>query len=164
MINDDAEITLDLVGAGYRVIYEKAARSFESASIHINDDFHVKVRMVAGGFQTIERHWRTLLAPNWFNFTFFSHKILRWLVPEFMVVTLIGSFLLMDNPFFALLFYGQLAFYGISYYGWKKISQQELPSYIYVPFYFTAMNLAALFGLRKYLAGQQSVNWRKAER
>jgi len=50
VVNDDAEITLLLVRKGYRVLYERHAVSYEHASIRIEDDFHVKVRMVAGGF------------------------------------------------------------------------------------------------------------------
>jgi hypothetical protein len=35
---------------------------------------------------------------------------------------------------------------------------------IYVPFYFTTMNLAALWGLLRFLRRRQTVQWRKAQR
>src|SRR5207237_707383 len=83
---------LDLVAQGYRVRYEPHAHSYELASLHIRDDFHVKVRMVAGGFQTLAEN-KVALMPlrSWFAFGFFSHKTLRWLAPVFLVFLLLFS-------------------------------------------------------------------------
>lgn len=165
VINDDAEITFSLVRRGYRVLYEREAKSFEHASIRIEDDFHVKVRMVSGGFQTVMRHRSFLLPPrSWFAVNFLSHKLLRWLAPELMLAIAVTSLVLAEQPLFVAAVALQLAFYLLAVVGWSMRSNKHQPSFIYVPFYFCTMNLAALRGLLRFLAGNHSTLWRKAER
>lgn len=165
VINDDAEITLGLVRKGYRVLYERCALSFEHASIRIEDDFHVKVRMVSGGFQTIARHWAFLLPPHsCFAFAFFSHKVLRWLAPELLILIAASSLWLVNQPFFLVMAILQVFFYLLAAAGWLMRNQQYRFTILYVPFYFCAMNLAALYGLWRFLTRSQSTRWRKAER
>jgi biofilm PGA synthesis N-glycosyltransferase PgaC len=165
IINDDAQITLDLVKQGYRVRYEPEARSYEFASIHIRDDFHVKVRMVAGGFQTLVEN-AAMLFPlrSWFAWAFFSHKTLRWLAPVFLILLFGASAALSGRPLYLAALLAQLGFYGVALGGYWRIGRGALPMVIYVPFYFAAMNLAALWGLLRFLRRHQTVQWRKAQR
>lgn len=165
VINDDAEITFMLIKSGHRILYERRAISIEHASIRIEDDFQVKVRMVSGGFQTIARHAKFLLPPrSWFAFTFLSHKVLRWLAPELMMVIALTSLWLIREPFFLVIVVLQLLFYALAAIGWFTRERAQRPTIYYVPFYFCAMNLAALFGLWRFLARTQTTQWRKAER
>lgn len=165
VINDDAELTLRIVQKGYRVLYEPGAESYEYASIDIRDDFFVKVRMVAGGFQTIARHAAFLFPPrNWFTFAFLSHKVLRWTAPIFLITMLAASLALAAAPLYASFLGLQLGFYGLATIGWLLRGRGFMPTVIYVPFYFCAMNTAAFFGLVRHLRGAQQVQWRKAKR
>jgi cellulose synthase/poly-beta-1,6-N-acetylglucosamine synthase-like glycosyltransferase len=165
VINDDAEITLVLARKGHRVLYERRAVSYEHASIRIEDDFHVKVRMVSGGFQTVARHWTFLLLPrSWFAFSFISHKLLRWLAPEFMILIAVTSLWLIYRPFFFGMAMLQGIFYSLALVGWLGRGGAGRHTVFYVPFYLCAMNLAALLGLWRFLTGTQTTQWRKAER
>lgn len=165
VINDDAEISYDIIKKGYRIVYERRARSFELASEKLMDDFHVKVRMVAGGFQTLARHWPAIFSlTDWYSFSFVSHKLLRWLAPVFLLLTLAGSAINWREPLFQLLLLAQIAFYGLAWLGWWRLKRGELSGALYVPFYFVVMNMAAFMGLVRHLSGSQSVNWRKAAR
>ena len=165
IINDDAQITLDVVRQGFSVRYEPSAQSFELASIEIKDDFYVKVRMVAGGFQTIVEN-AGMLFPlrSWFAWAFFSHKTLRWLAPLFLLLALASSAMLVRQPMYLLAMVAQVGFYGMAAIGYARIARGPLPLAVYVPLYFTAMNLAALGGLIRFLRRRQSVQWRKARR
>jgi cellulose synthase/poly-beta-1,6-N-acetylglucosamine synthase-like glycosyltransferase len=165
IINDDAQITLDLVAQGYRVRYEPEARSYEYASIRLEDDFNVKVRMVAGGFQTLAENAAALFPPrSWFTWAFFSHKTLRWLAPVFLILALGTSAALSARPLFLAALLAQLAFYGLALAGYLRLGRGEVPAVAYVPLYFTTMNLAALMGLVRFLRRRQTVQWRKAPR
>ena len=166
VINDDAEITFNLVGKGYRILYDTGAVSTEHASKSIRDDFYVKVRMIAGGIQTVHRHWRSLLPPTtWFAFSFVSHKLLRWMVPELLILLFLSTWLLAERPLFALLFVGQVGFYGLALLGWVRPGRGELPRLLYVPMYFGVMSLAALVGQVRFLTKpHQTSLWRRAAR
>lgn len=165
VINDDAEITFDIIRQGYRILYEPTATSTEYASIHIKDDFYVKVRMVAGGYQTMARYASMLFPPrSWFTFAYFSHKVLRYLAPIFLMVTLLASAVLAAEPIYLALFMLQLVFYAIAVFGYWSVRRGPMPTMVYVPFYFSVMNLAAFIGFWRFVSGKQGTNWRKAER
>ncbi|MFK5948356.1 MAG: glycosyltransferase family 2 protein, partial [Methylococcales bacterium] len=101
IINDDAELTFSLRRQGYTIKYEMSAISTEKASINIKDDYFVKVRMVAGAYQTIVNHWKDLIQPlDVFSYMFISHKLMRWLVPHFMVLAFISNALLISYDFY----------------------------------------------------------------
>lgn len=164
LINDDAALTFQLIKSGHRILYEPGAVSYEAASIQIEDDFQVKVRMVAGGFQTLMREAAYLFPPrNAFSWQFLSHKMLRWLMPELLIVLLLLSLVYAGNPLIKLLLVLQVGFYLLALVGWLRRGD-SLPFWLYFPFYFVAMNSAALFGLIRFLRGQQSTLWAKATR
>ena len=164
LINDDAALTLDIVQSGRRLVYEPAAKSFEDASITIGDDFNVKVRMVSGGFQTLERNWRYLFSPGTrFAWQFFCHKTLRWIGPELLIILFLASATQLHQPRYAALFWMQVAFYALALGGlFLRSGTKPLPKLLYVPFYFCAMNAAAFMGLYRYLTG--TTVWKKAAR
>ncbi len=166
VINDDAEITFAMVRDGYRIVYEPDAVSSELASAQLEEDFRVKVRMIAGGFQTVQRHWRQLLPPrSAFAWAFLSHKLLRWLIPLLLVAFLFSSMVLAASPLGALLLAGQVLFYGVALLGWHAGRRHDLPVWQYVPLYFSLMNVAAILGLRRFLAGDGVTTiWQKASR
>jgi len=165
VINDDAAITFNIIKKGFRIIYEKDALSYESASIKLNEDFLVKQRMVAGGFQTVSKEFRYLLShPSLFSFQFFSHKILRWLIPHFLIIILFCSLLNSDNTFAFALLALQLIAYSLVFLAWIIGPDSRLPRPVYFCYYFFLMNAAAFWGLFKYIQGQQTNLWSKAER
>lgn len=164
LINDDAAITFDIVRQGYRVVYEPRAVSREPASIRLEDDYFVKVRMVSGGFQTLAFYRRFLFPPrSIFALAFLSHKLLRWLMPLLLGVVYVTSAWLAYRPFFLGFFILQTVFYLLAALGWL-LRRRRPARVLYFPCYFTVMNLAALTGLYRYLRRTQTTSWRKAER
>jgi len=166
VINDDAEITFAMVRDGYRIVYELGAVSSELASASLEEDFRVKVRMIAGGFQTVQRHWAQLSPPrSAFAWAFLSHKLLRWLSPLLLVAVLLASVALAGLPLGALLLAAQVLFYGVAMLGWHARRRHKLPAWQYLPLYFSLMNVAAILGLRRFLAGDGVTTvWQKAAR
>lgn len=167
IINDDAEVTFNLVSQGKRVLYEPGAVSTEYASISIEDDFFVKVRMVAGGIQTLRKHWRFLLPPRtWFSFSYLSHKALRYFMPVLLLVTFALTFVLAMQGArgFLAYFVLQTILAAAAIAGCLLIRRIRLPGVLYVPFYFFVMNAAALLGLLRAFRGTQGTSWRKARR
>ncbi len=164
VVNDDLHLTFNLVRRGYRLVYEPRATALEEGSMTIREDFNVKVRMIAGGFQNVCREWRTLLSSGSFLLKFVSHKILRWLMPVFLATLLVASAALMRERAFAVLLVLQLMFYCVAALGWKLSARGAQPRVTYIPFYFVAMNLAAGAGILRWLRGGQSPLWSKAAR
>jgi len=165
IINDDAELTFSLRRNGYYIKYDMSAISSEKASINIQDDYFVKVRMVAGAYQTIAYHWKELVKPfDMFSFMFISHKLIRWLVPHFMLIAFISNAFLMSGHVYFTLMLLQILFYLLASIGVMYKDKSKLPTLLYVPYYFCYMNAAAFHGFIKYLSNNQSTSWRKAKR
>jgi biofilm PGA synthesis N-glycosyltransferase PgaC len=168
VINDDMYLTFRLVDEKLHVVYEPDAIATEEASITIREDFNTKVRMIAGGMQSMRLELRTIFSSVGFALKFLSHKLLRWIMPLVLLTLLVTSALLAARPPFAALpgviLWAQVAFYALAALGWLLNARDSRPTLAYVPFYFVVMNFAAAGGLWRYVRGRHSVLWTKAAR
>jgi hypothetical protein len=146
-------------------VYEAAARATEVVVPDVKAEFRRKVRMIAGGYQTLWRH-NILLNPfrhSLVAWQLISHKLLRWLVPVLLVTTFLTAFAERQYPVMAVAVVLQMVFYSLAFCGWiSQRLRRWMP--VYVPYYFCAVNVAAAIGLWRYLIGQQSVLWQKVSR
>ena len=164
-ITDDFSMALGVVAQGRRVVYEPAAHSVEIVVPDVQAEFRRKIRMIAGGYQTLWRYRHlfnpsTRLSVAW---QLLSQKLLRWLVPVFLLSALAAAFVARQHPAMALAFGIQIGFYCVALCGWLNLTLRRwMP--VYVPYYFCAVNAAAAIGLWRYLIGGQSVIWQKVKR
>ncbi|MBO9540694.1 glycosyltransferase family 2 protein [bacterium] len=165
-IIEDFILSMRLVMAGRRVAYEPAATASEDASASFADEFKRKVRIVAGGWQSVVRLW-PLLTPRYglVAFQYVSHRVLRWMVVPFALpLALIANGVLAWHGQWRWLFALQLVFYGLALVGYFLQRRGIRWMIAYVPFYFTFLNVAALAGAWRYVRGRQPVTWEKAQR
>lgn len=165
-IIEDFMLSMGLVRDGYRVVYEPAAIATEDASASFADEFKRKVRIVAGGWQSVVRLWPLLLPTRglvWFQYV--SHRVLRWiLVPSLLPVALGANLVLAVHGRYQGLLALQLAMYLAAFCGYLLQRRGIRWKVFYVPFYFAFLNVAALLGAYRYLAKRQPVTWEKARR
>jgi len=164
-IVDDFIIAMRVLENNLRIVYETGAVGHEEAASSVGQEFKRKVRMVAGGFQSL-RILKSVLNPlrrPVVLFQFLSHKFLRWVGPAFMVMLLLTNLSLLGNVFYRIIFALQLAFYASALVAafWKSPRERVL---FYFPYYFCGLNLAAGIGMKRYLMGQQNVKWEKVSR
>jgi cellulose synthase/poly-beta-1,6-N-acetylglucosamine synthase-like glycosyltransferase len=163
IVHDDMYLTLRLVQDGHRVVYDTDAVSGEHASKNLWDEFHLKVRYASAGFQLVARFPALTLFPTrLFAVQFFSHKVLRWTAPLFLLGALAASGLA-SGGLYAVAWWAQLAFYGAAALG-AVLPAGRRPRLLYFPLYFAMGNLAALAGIWRWLRGGQTTRWRRAER
>lgn len=169
VINDDMELTLNMVESGYRVIYEPKALASEEASKTLKEDFRVKARMVCGGFQLIQKHAAFLFFPfRFFSFQFFSHKTLRYLMPVLLLALYFSTagLAFSTKETWLLGFLGlQTLFCFASILGFFLYESSGKAGLLYFPLYFSYMNVGALVGLYYFIGNQgPTAIWKKAER
>ena len=161
---DDFVISLRLVEAGWRFVYEPEAVVAEQPSPTLAGEWRRRVRMAAGGFQSMRR-LPGLLSParGWVAWQYISHRVLRWAVTPFLLPAVYGfNLLLLDQPFYRLLFLVQTLFYAIASVGWALVRHGNPCRPVYIVFYFCFTNVAALAGFWRYVTGTQPVTWSKA--
>ena len=149
---------------GCGIVYDAEAVAHEETAPDVRSEFHRRARIGAGGFQAIALLWR-LLDPRrgWVAFTFFSHKILRWLCPLALIGALVSSVALAGHPFYRVALAAQLAFFAAAAVA-TWMPNYRLARVLRVPAMFTSMNLALLLGLWRWIRGNQSGTWRRTAR
>lgn len=170
VILDDFVISLRINMKGYRIAYAPDAYAMEAPSFSITEEHKRKVRICAGGFQSI------ILLSDLLNifkypllsFQYISHRVLRWtLSPLSMPILLISNFILVISGagiFYSLMFAGQVLFYGMSIIGYLQAQRNTKSGLFYIPFYFVFMNLAVFQGFGRFVSKSQSAVWDKAKR
>ena len=170
---DDFIISLRVAQQGYTIQYDPEAYAIETASANVKEELKRKIRISAGGIQSVVR-LRSLL--NFFkygtlSFQYISHRVLRWtLAPVsllFMLIT--GLALALNEGIFAcglysIAFWLQILFYLAALLGWYLENRSIRLKLLFVPYYFFIMNLSVFLGFKRYLKKSQSVNWERAKR
>lgn len=166
---EDFVMTMKIATQGYRVAYEPEAKAMESSSESLEEEMKRKVRIAAGGLQAV---WRLKHVLNPFRyglvtFQFISHRVLRWtLAPLALLVLFFTNIFLIQTGhwFWWTMFTGQLLFYLLAIIGFYLDRLDIRTKALFIPLYFTFMNLNVYLGLLKLIAGNQSVVWDKAKR
>lgn len=170
---DDFVISLRVAQEGYTIQYDPEAYAIETASANVKEEFKRKIRISAGGIQSMVR-LRSLL--NFFkygtlSFQYISHRVLRWsltplclilLIPVLTILAANEGFLSLG--FFSILFWLQLIFYAAALLGWFLENRETSVKILFVPYYFFIMNLSVVLGFFRYIKKSQSVNWERAKR
>ena len=169
-ILDDFMQSLRICEKGYTVKYEPAAVAMETASETVGEELKRKIRIAAGGWQSMSRLTR-LLNPfrnPLLTFQYVSHRVLRWSVAAFALplILLLNVFLVMNATHWiyevALAF--QALFYGLSLIGWILENRQLKIKVFFIPYYFCMMNYAVFAGFFRWTKGSQKATWEKARR
>jgi cellulose synthase/poly-beta-1,6-N-acetylglucosamine synthase-like glycosyltransferase len=148
-----------------RIVYDCEAVAREETPANVGAEFHRRARIGAGGFQSIGVLWRLLDPRNgWVAFTYFSHKILRWLCPFFLVMAFAANAALWDQPLYGNLLVGQIAFYVTSVLAAFLPVQARVLKPLRLTTMFTAMNAALLVGFCRWLRGNQRAAWKRTAR
>ncbi|MFD1257350.1 glycosyltransferase family 2 protein [Mucilaginibacter terrae] len=169
-ILDDFMISLLVAQDGYRVLYEPEAYATETSSANVKEELKRKIRIAAGGIQSIV--WlKSLLNPfrqPLLTFQYVSHRVLRWTVTPFlMILALLLNIVIVvtgGSMLYHILLIGQLAFYIASLAGWLLERREIKVKILFIPYYFCMMNYAVIRGIFRYLAGGQSAAWEKSKR
>ena len=88
-----------------------------------------------------------------------SHKLLRWLVPYFLIILFGMTLLLLEYPIYRLALALQMAFYAFALVGFHWQRKGKPPRILGIPFHFCLSNLAMLVGVAKFVMGKKSGRW-----
>ena len=166
-INDDLWIALDLLSRGHRILYAPAAQSWEHVSPTLGDESVRRSRIVAGRYQALALHGRTL---PWHRpgllWRLASHKLMRPLVPFALLAMLLGNALwLAGGSTLALVVASlQVAALALALVGPYRVLPGPLGRVAYLAGFVLRSNLAAVTGLRRFTSRRQNAVWKKVRR
>ena len=158
----DFLIATILYEQGLRTIYEPNAICIEETNSKSDKEMKMRVRVIS---QTFTDLWRNRKMMNPFRSGFyavelFSHKLLRYAVPLFLILIFVSNaFLAVDSLSFQLIFLLQVGFYAMALMTWFVERKGVRLGVLAIPLYFTLANLASLIGFYKFLSGENMAAW-----
>jgi cellulose synthase/poly-beta-1,6-N-acetylglucosamine synthase-like glycosyltransferase len=172
-ILDDFIISLRVAQEGYTIQYDPEAYAIETASANVKEEFKRKIRISAGGIQSIVR-LRSLLnifKYGTLSFQYISHRVLRWSLTPLCLILLIPVLStlavnegILSFSFYPIVFWLQILFYSAALLGWFLENRKTSIKILFVPYYFFIMNLSVVLGFFRYIKKTQSVNWERSKR
>jgi cellulose synthase/poly-beta-1,6-N-acetylglucosamine synthase-like glycosyltransferase len=129
-------------------------------------EYQRKLRTVIRGWTALARHPEVLNPAKFglFAWQVFSHKLMRWAVPWFLVILFVVSIMLAGSGWiYGLALVLQLAFYGV------VLAAHFLPTlrakgYIRIPYFFVQVNYAIAHATLKFLGGRRMTVWSPSQR
>lgn len=129
-------------------------------------EFQRKTRTVIRGMTAIVRHPEVLnpFSMGLFAFQVWSHKIMRWGVPWFMLIFAIVTLLQLGSGFiYELALFAQLIFYTLAILGWISAGLREIVA-IKLVFFFVQTNLALAQATLMFIFGKRMTVWTPSQR
>ncbi len=169
-LTDDFYLSLSINLRNKRIAYASKAVATETPSATYGDEWKRKVRIAAGGFQSL------ILFKEAFNiskyprlaFQFFSHRAMRWVAcaPAFLFLFLINLVLYVQGAglFYEYTLWMQVILYACALMGGLLPAPFQSFPIFSIPYYFVFMHAAMLGGAYRFFTGKQTVLWEKARR
>ncbi len=162
---DDFYISMKVIEKGYKAIYEIDATCFLDVPNDTFTELNRKIRISAGNFQNLKVFSQLLFKWNGISFSFFSHKVLRWYTPFFILISFFSAFCLIQyHEFYRYIFAFQLLmfFTPLINYSFQKVGVHVKTLKFAAHFY--SMNFGVLLGFIKYIKGVKSNTWQPTQR
>jgi len=129
-------------------------------------EYRRKMRTVIRGITAIARHPEVLnpFQMGGFAFQVWSHKIMRWGVPWFMLgFAVVTLWLQGQGMIYSLALYAQLVFYALALAGWLVAGLRE-NTVIKIIFFFVQTNIALAQATLQFFMGKRMTVWAPSKR
>lgn len=168
---DDFVMSMKIAAKGYKIEYCKDAYAQEDGSFNMCEEQKRKVRIAAGGIQSV---WRLRGLLNIFkypvlSFQYISHRVLRWTITPILLFALlpinIALVFYYDNLIYIYLLIFQVIFYTMAFIG-KVIEDRKIGMKVFfIPYYFVFMNLNVINGfIYLFRKRKGDGTWEKSKR
>ncbi len=163
---DDFYINMSVLKQGFHCISNLDAKVYEDVSNNLWEEFRRKKRISAGNFQNLAAFGSMVFkGPPGVPFCFFSHKVIRWIVPFLVMVTL-GTSLVLGTEILLYrilaILHGMILLIPLLDLLLRKFKIHVLP--LRFVSHFVWMNLALLAGFGRFLGGIKSNVWQPTRR
>jgi cellulose synthase/poly-beta-1,6-N-acetylglucosamine synthase-like glycosyltransferase len=157
---EDFVVPMNCRKAGYQVVYDPDAIATDVAASSVKGEFARRVRLAVGSFKAFRELSQTPL-DTLTCLAFFSHKVLRWILPFFLLGLLVGNIFLMGREPYTLAFACQAAFYFAALMGMAFHGRNPAVKFATLCYYLLAIHLAFAVGFFRLLIRRDQGVWQK---
>ena len=164
-VMDDLAVSQAIVRQGYRILFDEEALAYEDAITKSAQEFGRRVRIVQMSLRGL---WinKSLLNPfkyGFYSFMLFSHKVLRRLVPLFILFLFpLNVLLLGDGSVYFFLFLLQILIYLAGIIAFVMEKNGLPPGRLKIPYYFITGITGTLVGFMLFISGREKREWERA--
>ena len=165
-MQSDFRTLLNSMRLGLRGVSDPSAIGYYFDVADGRREFDRKVRTVLRGLTVFFRNLEFLnpVRYGFFSYQFFCHKLLRWMVPLFLVIAFASNlYLAPDSPWYSALLMGQICFYATAIWVWQR-SSPPAHALLRISAYFVTVNAAIMLAWWRYFRGQRLVMWTPSNR
>jgi cellulose synthase/poly-beta-1,6-N-acetylglucosamine synthase-like glycosyltransferase len=158
----DFIIATKMVEQGLRAVFEPNAICTEETNQRPSNEMKMRVRVIA---QTFSDLWRNRAMMNPFRsglyaWQLFSHKVMRYFVPFFLLALLAASATLsFGSPLYRIVFLLQILGYSCAVLSWLLEKSGVRSRVLALPHYFVLANVASVIALFQFLRGERYARW-----
>jgi cellulose synthase/poly-beta-1,6-N-acetylglucosamine synthase-like glycosyltransferase len=158
---DDIAISARVVLQGYRLVFDPEAVAYEEAPVEGADEFRRKVRVTNHSVRALLNLGSALWTSGCYSVELLSHKLVRHLIPFFLIALLLSSaWLARSSHLFGLILALQALFYVFAMAGALLRHRRGGALRLFsVPYYFCLVNAAAFFGVLSIARGTRVREW-----
>ena len=165
-VPSDFNTALNCVSKGYIAVSDPMVLGYFPNIKDDSKEYQRKLRTVIRGMAAVVQK-PVVLNPfrlGFFAIQVISHKIMRWLVPWFMLVlmaTTLATY--QENPFYKFMLWAQLGFYLVAIAGllFARLRNNAL---FKLPFFFAQVNFAIADAGVRFLFGKRITMWEPSKR
>jgi cellulose synthase/poly-beta-1,6-N-acetylglucosamine synthase-like glycosyltransferase len=158
----DFIIATKMVEQGLRAVYEPNAVCTEQTNRQSDKELKMRVRIIAQTFTDLWRH-RSMVNPfrgGFYGVQLLSHKVMRYLVPFFLMGLFVASAVLAPGSLaYRLMFAAQVGGYACPAIAWMLDRVGIRNRLLAFPQYFMLANLASLIAWYQFLRGERYARW-----
>lgn len=161
---DDFVMSVGVVAAGSRLVFEPQARTVEIVTETLGNEMRRRIRAAEHSWRSLLHHAGLMnpLRHGWYAWQLVSHKLVRRLNPAFLVVLLVSNLALLGEHWvYTLTGIGQITFYALALLALLKPGLRRFKPAAVASFFVFAHAAVAL-GLFRYATGRKSVLWTPA--
>jgi glycosyltransferase involved in cell wall biosynthesis len=163
-IPSDFNTLLNSIKKGFRGISDPKSLGIYTNIKDEKKEFERKVRTITRGISAFTASIGLLnpLKYGFFSWQLFSHKLMRWLVPWFMLAAFTANLVIASKgKFYRIILFLHVLFYILAAMG---PALSRISSIFKVPYFFVSANRAIAVAWIKYIKGERFVTWTPSER
>jgi cellulose synthase/poly-beta-1,6-N-acetylglucosamine synthase-like glycosyltransferase len=163
-MQSDFRTLLSSIKLGLRGVIDENAVGYYKDLADQKKEFDRKVRTVIRGLVVFFSHLHLLniFKYGFFSFQLFSHKLMRWLVPWFMILVFVLNLLLIkEHIVYTSIFIMQVLFYFLALVGFLFSTKSTI---INIPKFFIMANYSILIAWLRFFSGEKMTMWVPSQR
>jgi glycosyltransferase involved in cell wall biosynthesis len=165
-VPSDFNTALNCIRKGYVAVSEPKLLGFYPNLKDESKEYQRKLRTVIRGIAALFSQTEIMnpFRHGLFSLQIISHKLMRWLVPWFLILTLMANFAILKlHVVYQLTFAIQLVFYFLAIVGW--FSRTARAAVIFkIPYFFMQVNIAIAHATLLFLSGKRITQWTPSKR